>query len=205
MDRVDHEPIVEVRVALDGGEDLVIAQPEESAGLPDDRGVEWAPMTPYWSVLWRSGVALAREVAGEPPRPGSRVLELGCGLGLPSIVAARAGAEVLATDGDEEAFPFVDRNAARNGVALETMQVDWERPEPLLARGRFDLVLVADCLYERDAVEPLLDLLPQLAGEAWIATPHRHAAEEFVARARARWQLRTSEHGVIGIHRIRMR
>ena len=85
------------------------------------------------------------------------------------------------------------------------MQVDWERPEALLARGRFDLVLVADCLYERDAVAPLLELLPRLAGEAWIATPHRHAAEDFVARAGARWQLRTREHGVIGIHRIRMR
>ena len=60
--------------------DLHVLQPAEAAELPDDGAVEWAPTAPYWAVLWRSGVALARALDGEPLR-GLRVVELGCGLG----------------------------------------------------------------------------------------------------------------------------
>src|SRR4051794_27905836 len=52
----------EHRLPLPGGE-LRILQPTEAAELPDDGPVEWAPLVPYWSVLWRSGVALGRELA----------------------------------------------------------------------------------------------------------------------------------------------
>src|SRR6185436_16422121 len=52
---------------------------------------------PYWAELWPSSVALAWAVATAKPA-GARVLELGCGLGLPSIAAALSGAQVLATD-----------------------------------------------------------------------------------------------------------
>ena len=44
-----------------GAAEITVLQPEESAELPDDREVEWAPLVPYWSVLWRSGVTLARD------------------------------------------------------------------------------------------------------------------------------------------------
>src|SRR5215210_7884148 len=82
---------------------LRLQQPAEAAELPDDGAVEWAPIAPYWAVLWRSGVALARELGGEE-LGGRRVVELGCGLAAPSMVAARAGAVVLATDHDGEAL-----------------------------------------------------------------------------------------------------
>ena len=98
--------------------------PQEAAELPDAGEVEWAPIAPYWSVLWRSGVALARELEGEALR-GLRVVELGCGLGVPSIAAARAGASVLATDACAEALALVERNAQANGVDVETATVDW--------------------------------------------------------------------------------
>ena len=52
---------------------------------------------PYWAELWPSGIALARHVVGLA-LAGRRVLELGCGLALPSFAAALAGADVLATD-----------------------------------------------------------------------------------------------------------
>src|ERR1700752_539176 len=94
--------LVTQSLELPSGE-LRLLQPEESAELPDDGAVEWAPLVPYWSVLWLSGVALARELDGVKLR-GVRVVELGCGLAVPSIAAARAGAEVLATDSDPEAL-----------------------------------------------------------------------------------------------------
>ena len=63
-------------VELPGGP-LRLLQPRESAELPDDGPVEWAPLVPYWSVLWRSGVALARELGDETLRADSGVVELG--------------------------------------------------------------------------------------------------------------------------------
>src|SRR5215204_3846485 len=54
---------------------------------------------PYWARPWPSGVGLAGRLHDDPPAPGTTVLEVGCGLALPSVVAARAGAYVLATDG----------------------------------------------------------------------------------------------------------
>jgi predicted nicotinamide N-methyase len=184
--------------------ELELLQPEESAELPDDGAVEWAPLAPYWSVLWRSGVELARQVAAEPPA-GLRVVELGCGLAAPSIAAARGGARVLATDADAEALELVGRNAPMNGVEVETAVADWGKPGGLVARGPFDLVLAADVLYERPAVAQLLALLPQLAPAAWLADPGRPAAEPFLEQARARWRVESSVHGVVSVHRMQLR
>ncbi len=90
-----------------------------------------------------------------------------------------AGASALATDSDAEALDLVERNARKNGLEVETLPVDWSAPDELIGRAPFDLVLAADVLYERPGVAQLLELLPQLAPEAWIADPSRPAAEAF--------------------------
>jgi predicted nicotinamide N-methyase len=194
------EELVRQTIELPSGE-LRLLQPEESAELPDAGAVEWAPVVPYWSVLWRSGVALARELDGVALR-GRRVVELGCGLAVPSIAAARAGASVLATDACPEALALVARNALANDVRIETAAVDWGRPDELVGRGPFDLVLAADVLYERASVARLLSLLPRLAPEAWLADPGRPAAGVFFERARRRWSVETRVRGVVRIHRL---
>jgi predicted nicotinamide N-methyase len=181
---------------------LRVLQPDYAAELPDDGPVEWAPVVPYWSVLWRSGVALARELDGAPLR-GVRVLELGCGLALPSMAAARAGAHVLATDEAPEALALAVRNADENGVRLSTALAGWSQPDELLCRGPFDVVLAADVLYERQSVAPLLTLLPRLAPEAWVADPGRPAAAVFLEQAGARWPVETRVRGVVSIHWLR--
>jgi predicted nicotinamide N-methyase len=182
---------------------LRLLQPEESAELPDDGAVEWAPLAPYWSVLWRSGVVLARELEGAP-LGGLRVVELGCGIAVPSIAAARAGADVLATDSDPEALELVAQNAQANGVQVETAVVDWAQPDELVSRAPFDLVLAADVLYERAAVAQLLSLLPRLAPEAWLADPGRTVADAFLAEAHRRWGVETRVRGVVQIHRLQL-
>ena len=217
------EGLVSQSVELPGGE-LRILQPEEAADLPDDGPVEWAPVAPYWAVLWRSGVALARELEGEElgERSSARahraladlcVVELGCGLAVPSIAAARAGASVLATDVSPEALVLAKRNARENGVRIETAAIDWTDPGAaagpapgavrLAGRDRFDLVVAADVLYERSAVAPLLSLLPRLAPEAWLADPGRPAAGAFLEQASRRWPVDTRVRGVVRIHRLR--
>jgi predicted nicotinamide N-methyase len=192
--------LVPQRVAL-GDAELTVLQPADAAELPDDGPVEWAPLVPYWSVLWRSGVALAREVAGAE-LAGLRLVELGCGLGLPSLAAARAGARVLATDVEPEALELLELCAAENGVGLDTACVDWRSPGALVARGPFDLVLAADVLYERPAAGALLALLPRLAGTAWLADPGRPAADAFLDRARQRWSVTTTVRDEVRIYRL---
>jgi predicted nicotinamide N-methyase len=194
------EELVSQAVELPGGA-LRLWQPKESAELPDAGAVEWAPIAPYWSVLWRSGVALAHELDRVALR-GLRVVELGCGLAVPSIAAARAGAAVLATDSCSEALALVARNARANDVRIETATVDWEQPDELVARGPFDAVLAADVLYEPAAVAPLLSLLPRLAPEAWLADPGRPSAESFLGQAGRRWSIETRVRGVVRIHRL---
>jgi predicted nicotinamide N-methyase len=194
------EEYVTQTVELPSGE-LRMLQPAESAEIPDDHQVEWAPLAPYWSIIWRSGVALARELDVEPPS-GLRVVELGCGLALPSIAAARGGAKALATDGDIDALALVERNAARNGVELETMAADWGDPDELVERGPFDLVLAADILYERPSVAMLLKLLPRLAPRAWVADPGRPAAGAFMEHAERQWKVEARVQGVVRLYRI---
>jgi predicted nicotinamide N-methyase len=192
---------VRQRLSLPGGA-LTLLQPDDAAELPDDGGVEWAPLVPYWSVLWRSGLALAREVAGGELE-GRRVVELGCGLGLPSLAAARSGAGVLATDAEPEALELLRRNAQANGLSVATECVEWHAPEQLVAAAPFDVVLAADVLYEHSSVAPLLSLLPRLGPEVWLADPGRPAAEVFLERAHRQWEVATVDRGIVTISRLR--
>jgi predicted nicotinamide N-methyase len=190
-------------IELPSGE-LRLLQPREAAALPDAGGVEWAPIAPYWSVLWRSGVALARELDGVA-LGGLRIVELGCGLAVPSIAAARGGATVLATDSCADALALVAHNARRNDVRIETATVDWAEPEELAGRAPFDLVLAADVLYERASVASLLSLLPRLAPQAWLADPDRPAAAAFLEQAGRRWSVvETRVRDVVRLHRLQL-
>jgi len=139
------------------------------------------------------------------PLRGQRVVELGCGLAVPSIAAARAGAAVLATDGFPEALTLVTRNAHANGVRLETATMDWTEPDKLVSRAPFDLVVGADILYERTSIASLLSLLPRLAPEALLADPGRPAADAFLEQAGRRWPLETRVRGVVRVHRLQLR
>jgi predicted nicotinamide N-methyase len=176
--------------------DLTILQPSDAAELPDDGPVEWAPLVPYSEVLWRSGVALARELSTHR-LTGKRVIELGCGLALPSLAAARAGATVIATDRDLEALELVARNAHENDLTVGTAPLDWSGPTDL---GEFDLVLAADVLYEQASVAMLLDLLPQLSDEVLLADPGRKPAATFLRQAA--WSIATTVRDGIDIYRL---
>src|SRR4051794_26779251 len=168
------------------GRDLRVLRPRDSEALLDEHAFEQEEFLPYWAELWPSGVALARAIADRSLR-GARVLELGCGLGLPSLAAALGGGRVLATDWSPAAVELLGENAARNGARLEFEVVRWEQPDALLARAPWDLVLAADVIYERRNVGVLADLLPRLGGEVLFADPGRPALDEFLARVGTLW------------------
>src|SRR4051812_22946375 len=143
------------------GRDLRLLRPRDAEALLDEHAFEHEEYLPYWAELWPSALALARTIAGRALR-GARTLELGCGLGLPSIAAALAGGRVLATDWSPEAVAMTATNAGRTGVARETLVCSGTEPAPLIERGPWDLVLASDVLYEARNADALLDLLPRL-------------------------------------------
>ncbi len=163
---------------------VAILRPPSAEELIDEAAFDEEEFLPYWAELWPSGLALARHAAALELH-GLRVLELGCGLGLPALAAALRGAEVLATDWAEDAIELLRRNTERNGVFLRLAHVRWSEPEPLLRSAPWDLVLGADLLYEARNAEQLAELLPQLGGEVLLAEPGRPFAKEFLERFRA--------------------
>jgi predicted nicotinamide N-methyase len=162
------------------GLDLTIVRPRDSEALLDEHEFADDEFLPYWADLWPSAELLARTVVTRALR-GARVLELGCGLGLPSLAAAAAGGRVLATDWAPHAVEAVQLNAERNEIELETLVCDWQEPAALLERGPWDLVLAADVLYEQRNVAPLRELLLRLACETWLADPGRAPADTLLA------------------------
>jgi len=162
------------------GHTLTLLRPPSAEELIDESAFAEEEFLPYWAELWPSGVALAEHVAALN-LAGSRVLELGAGLGLPSLAAALRGADVLATDWAEDAVALLAANAARNGVRLRSAVARWDEPQRFGAG--WDLVLGADLLYEQRNAEQLLALLPRLeAGEILLAEPGRPFAKDFLAR-----------------------
>ncbi|HVL97404.1 MAG TPA: hypothetical protein VM266_16225, partial [Solirubrobacteraceae bacterium] len=98
------------RVELPGGE-LLRVRPRSFDSVREAEALAGPGRpTPYWASAWPSGTVLAGAVAAAGALEGRRVLELGCGLGLPSVVAARAGATVLATDASPEAVVYAAHN-----------------------------------------------------------------------------------------------
>jgi predicted nicotinamide N-methyase len=190
-----------------GGRDLRLLRPRDAEALLDEEAFEREEFLPYWAELWPSSLALARTIAGRALR-GARTLELGCGLGLPSIAAALAGGRVLATDWSAEAVAMTAANAERNDAAVETLVCSWTAPEPLLARAPWDLVLASDVLYEARNGDVLLELLPRLGPEVWLADPGRPPAAPFLEAAARDWEIRSRPAAGLpqgAVHRLRRR
>jgi predicted nicotinamide N-methyase len=172
-----------------------LLRPREPEALIDEEAFAHEEFLPYWAELWPAGLALARALPHV--LDGLRVVELGCGLGVPSLVAAARGAEVTAVDWAAEAIDLLERNAARNRVVLRAVRADWRA-----FHGEHDLALAADVLYEARYVEPLLEALPGLAPAALLAEPGRPHAAAFLERARERW---TVEPAGDRVHRLTFR
>src|SRR5438067_11080044 len=119
--------LVEDVIALDGRE-LVVLRPRDAESLLDEQAfTDSDEFIPYWADLWPSAQLLARTLASRSLR-GARVLELGCGLGLPSLAAAMAGGRVLATDWAPDAIAAAELNARRKPLAVGALTVRWRHP-----------------------------------------------------------------------------
>ena len=159
---------------------------------------------PYWARPWPSGVGLAGHLHDHPVEAGTTVLELGCGLALPSVIAAQQGARVLATDGSTDAVVFAAHTLALNEVEGDVAHVDWStHGDALVERGPFDLVLAADVLYTKANVEAAAALFPKLVkpgGKLLIADPNRAGAQHFLQR----FEHETEPGPDVSLHTLRL-
>ena len=136
---------------------------------------------PYWAELWHSALALAGHLAEVPARiEQRRVLEIGCGLALPGIVAASMGARVTLGDFEPLALKAAELNLLRNipGAEADIRLMDFrDAPDE-----QWPLILAADVIYEKRFVEPLaafLDRALEPGGEIFLAEPNRLIAVPF--------------------------
>ena len=184
-----------------GGDAVRLWQVDDLEAYVDRRALLAAadgPEPPYWAHLWSGARLLAATV---PPHAG-RVVEIGCGLGLPGLVAARRGAAVVFVDRESLPLAFVAESARANGVApVRCVVADFTTPP---FRASFDLVLAAEVLYDRAGFGDLAAALAMLAGErgrVLLADGHRIDTREFYPALEAaglRWQakmVRVEEEG----------
>jgi predicted nicotinamide N-methyase len=142
---------------------------------------------PLFGLIWPSGQQLAARAALHPVTSHERILEIGCGLGLASLVAHRRGANVTASDCHPLAAKFLRENEVLNALApMPYAHGFWSanemRGEAPIAQadarieGRFDIIMGSDILYERDDSGALPWFIAQHAKpdtQVWIVDPDR--------------------------------
>ncbi len=176
-------------VAITGVENLDIRslldrqQYHDPADLAARLGISSAAW-PLFGLVWPSGLQLAAQLALRPVRPDEKILEIGCGLALASLVGHRRGARMTASDCHPLAGSFLEHNTGLNGLAdITYLHGQWGapllRPDDLpfgQLTGRFDLIVGSDVLYERSTPAPLAEFIDHHAlpeAEVWIVDPNR--------------------------------
>ncbi|MDH6166221.1 putative nicotinamide N-methyase [Variovorax boronicumulans] len=173
------------RIAIAGADDLVIRslldrqQFSDPLGAAAAQGISSAAW-PMFGLLWPSGAQLAARMAVHPVVIGARVLEIGCGLALASLVGHRRGNDMTASDCHPLAAGFLLENLRLNALApMKYRRGHWgmrEMNAPGDVLGLFDLIIGSDLLYERDASGLLAAFIGRHAGPAaqiWIVDPDR--------------------------------
>lgn len=144
-------------------------------------------MWPIAGVIWPSGHALA-ELLVTLPIDGLRILEVGCGIGLASLVAQSRDADINATDRHPLVGPLLRRNAEANGLdAIGYTRCDWT--DPVGTRHGYDLIVCSDLLYERTHAADLsrfLDHHAQPDATILMLAPQRGRRGQFARAMGAR-------------------
>lgn len=148
----------------------------DDGGVAESYGISSA-LWPIFGVLWPSGLVLMHHMAGYDVE-GKRILEVGCGIALASLLLNHRGADVTATDRHPSVAEFLKHNTDLNGdPEIPFVRTSWD--DPVTGLGRFDLIIASDVLYESAHAELLSGFIDQHARpECTVITvdpgrPHR--------------------------------
>ena len=142
-------------------------------GEAENLGINSATWS-LFGVVWPSSLVLAHFL-NDFETSDKRILEVGCGMALSSLLLNKRNDDITATDYHPEAEMFLQRNTLLNGdrdIAFE--RVGWADDEDSL--GRFDLIVGSDVLYEDDHIDLLANFLnnhAQPACEIVLVDPGR--------------------------------
>jgi predicted nicotinamide N-methyase len=159
----DLGPVVRDRVLVEDRV-FILARPKDSDRLVDHPAVRSANQAddymPYWADLWPAARMLAKAILQETWSPPGHALEVGCGLGLPGIVALSLGLRVTFSDYDPCALHFAAGNARINGYHdFDLLQLDWRDPPAGL---QVPILLASDLVYELRNVAPLVAFIKRV-------------------------------------------
>lgn len=137
---------------------------------------------PYFGVLWPSAKGLCQYVyQHKKDFIGKRVLEIGCGLALPSFILKKQGVDILATDFHRDVPIFLEKNFELNQIRFDYLPLNWREENEEI--GKFDFVIGSDILYEgRHPYEVCRALIHYLKpnGQIILADPGRTYIQKFV-------------------------
>ena len=161
---------------------IIISKPAEDGALLNHAVTKAAfnrdEYMPYWTELWPAARMMAKVIYRSTWPAGLTALEIGCGLGLPGIVALSKGLKVIFSDYDATAVKFAARNAQLNGFSdFQTLQMDWRFPP---ADFQVPLILAADLVYEQRNVPLVVQLIRKVLqpdGTALLADQDRIPAK----------------------------
>lgn len=108
---------------------------------------------PLFGVIWPSSMVLAHFI-NDYDINSKRVLEVGCGIGLSSLLLNKQNVNITATDYHPEVHKFLNRNSLLNGDKdIEFLRTNWTDGDDSLKL--FDLIIGSDLLYEDAHIEQL--------------------------------------------------
>ncbi len=186
------------RISVRGAADLQIRSLLDRQQFADPDGEALAlgissAMWPIFGLLWPSSQELAAHMSARTMAPGERILEIGCGLALASLVCHRRGASITASDCHPLTEAFLIENLRLNHMsAMPYRHGPWngQPPPPHFAQrepvlGEFDLIIGSDVLYERDRDAILPRFIERHAARAscvLIVDPDRGNRARFSSR-----------------------
>ncbi|RUO43711.1 SAM-dependent methyltransferase [Aliidiomarina taiwanensis] len=133
---------------------------------PEGKAKQAGICSASWSLfgqLWQASRVLAKAVK-HVDIENRRILELGCGLALPSLVLQHRGANITASDYHPLSKRFLIHNATINKLEpIPYINLPWA--DEKLDIGRFDLIVGSDILYEPDHADMLAGLIERIASD----------------------------------------
>jgi predicted O-methyltransferase YrrM len=127
---------------------------------------------PLWAKIWEASAILLQYMADLDVDPKRRVLELGSGIGVAGISAARLGHNITLTEYDPDALNFLNANVGLNNcIHARVQHLDWFKPD---LERHFDLIIGSEIIYQTEAVAVLGDLFDQyLSPQAKVVLAER--------------------------------